>query len=78
MDKIQGNGKTLAVHEFRLKSVDEKLEIIFDKLDQALPRLAVHEERINGLSTWRTWATGVGTTVTLAVLMLLVNMALGR
>ena len=71
----QGNGMTLAVHEFRLKSQDEKLEAIFVRQNGVADMLARHDERINSLMDWRKWATGIGTGVILALLGVVLRVA---
>ncbi len=68
-----GNGATLAIHEFRLKSQDEKLEAIFVRLESIAEMVARHDERINAIQSWRTWATGVGTSVILVLIGLVIR-----
>lgn len=64
-EAVQGNGTTLGIHEFRLKTHDEKLEAIYAKLDVVSGLAHDHEGRIDSLETWqgRLWMSMAGVTM---------------
>lgn len=65
---VPGNGKQLAVHEYQLKAILQEVREINEKLDRVLPIVAVHEAKLSGLEAWRGWASGVGGTLLLTLI----------
>lgn len=74
---IPGNGTKLAVHEHRLAAMERLLYQIDDKLDRALPRIDVHEQRLAGLDSWLGRTAGIGVSLLVVLLGFLLTHMFG-
>lgn len=76
-DQLEGNGNRLIVHSVEIQAIQKSLEEIQADLKVALPAIAVHEQRLNGLDKWATWASGIGGSGLLALIIGFVAHILG-
>ena len=74
---IPGNGSKLVMHGKDIEHLFAELAEIKGDVKAMLPKLYVHEQRIADMNAWKTWASGLGGSVLLTMLGLLIAHVMG-